>query len=136
MKALTARVTKGMNLGCILKVADNSGGKLAKLVGVVWGKSTRGRQFKAGVSDLVKVSIKKATDIEMRKKVFPAIIIRQKKEYRRLTGERISFADNACVILKDEKNPQNPKGTEIKGPIAREVAERWDFVAKIARIVV
>ncbi len=65
--------------------------------------------------------------------MFNAVIIRQKKEYRRLTGERISFSDNAIVILKDEKEP---KGTQIKGAIAREVAERWPTVAKIASIIV
>ena len=135
MKAVTARITRGLNMGCMLKVTDNSGAKIVKLISVMRGKSSKGRQFKAGVGDLVKVSVKKTTDKEMRKKVFPAVIVRQKKEYRRLTGERISFADNAAVILKDEKNPINPKGTEIKGVIAREAAERWEFVAKIAPII-
>ena len=58
---------------------------------------------------------------------------RQKKSYRRLSGERIAFEDNAVAILKDDKG--NPKGTQIKGPIAREVLERWPQVAKIASIV-
>jgi large subunit ribosomal protein L14 len=60
-------------------------------------------------------------------------VIRQKRPYRRLTGERIAFEDNAVAILKDDKG--NPKGTQIKGPIAREVLERWGSVAKIASIV-
>jgi large subunit ribosomal protein L14 len=50
-----------------------------------------------------------------------------------MDGERVSFEDNAVAILKDEKG--NPKGTQIKGPVAREVMERWSSVARIASIV-
>ena len=133
MKAISARRTRPLNLGAYLEVADNSGAKIAKLVGVKHGKGTKGRQMCAGISDHVKVSIRKGIP-EMRKQVFDAVIVRQKKEWRRLTGERISFSDNAVAILKDEKG--EPKGTQIKGPIAREVSERWPSVAKIASIVV
>jgi len=69
----------------------------------------------------------------MRKKVFDGIIVRQKRAYRRNTGERVAFTDNAVVILKDDKG--NPKGTQIKGPVAKEVSERWPSVAKIAKFV-
>ena len=69
----------------------------------------------------------------MKGKVFDAVVVRQKQPYRRLTGERIMFEDNAVVILKDDKG--NPKGTQIKGPIAREVMERWPTVAKQASMV-
>ena len=62
------------------------------------------------------------------------IIVRQKKEFRRADGTRIKFEDNAAVVLKDEKG--NPKGTIFKGPIAKEVTERWPAVAKVASIVV
>jgi large subunit ribosomal protein L14 len=134
MKAISARRTRPLNLGAYLEVADNSGAKIAKLVGVKHGKGTKGRQMCAGISDHVKVSIRKGIP-EMRKQVFDAVIVRQKKEWRRLTGERISFADNAVVILKDDKSG-DPKGTQIKGPIAREVTERWPGIAKIAGVVV
>ena len=50
-----------------------------------------------------------------------------------MNGERVAFEDNAVAILKDDKG--NPKGTQIKGPIAREISERWKQVAKIAQIV-
>ena len=53
---------------------------------------------------------------------------------RRITGMMIKFEDNAVVVLKDEKG--NPKGTIFKGPIAKEVADRWPAVAKIASIIV
>ncbi len=132
MKAISARITRGLNLGSLVNAADNSGARIVKIVSVFGGKGTKGRQFSARVGDKVKVSIKKG-DPDMRKKVFDAIVIRQKKEYRRLTGERISFGDNAVVILKDDKTA---KGTQIKGPIAKEVSERWPSVARIASIVV
>ena len=133
MKAVAARVTKPWNLGAWVNVADNSGAKVVKLVSVVHGKSTKSRQQFAGIADHVKVSVKKGIP-EMKKHVFDAVIVRQTKEYRRLTGERICFEDNAVVIVKDKKG--EPKGTQIKGPIAREAADRWPFIAKIAPIAV
>jgi len=133
MKAITAKRKHAMNLGAMLNVADNSGAKIVRLVSVKHGKGRKGKQMCAGIGDHVKVSIRKGIP-EMRKQVFDAVIVRQRKEWRRLTGERISFSDNAVAILKDEKG--DPKGTQIKGPIAREVAERWPSVAKIASIVV
>ena len=132
MKAVSAKMTAGLNLGSMMIVADNSGAKIARIVSVKSGKGTKGRQGSAKVADMVKVSIKKGIP-DMRGKVFDAIIIRQKKPYRRMDGERISFEDNAVAILKDEKG--NPKGTQIKGPCAREVSERWSSVARIASIV-
>ena len=69
----------------------------------------------------------------MRKTVVPAIIVRQRKEFRRPDGIRVRFEDNAAVVLKDEKG--NPKGTIFKGPIAKEVADRWPAVAKVASMI-
>jgi len=132
MKAINARVTPGMNLGAYAVASDNSGAKIVKIVGVKHGKGRKGKQIFAKMADWVKVSVRKGTP-EMKGKVFDAVVIRQKKAYRRLTGERIAFEDNAVALLKDEKG--NPKGTQIKGPIAREVQERWPSVAKIASIV-
>lgn len=133
MRAVAAKITKGINLGSLLNVIDNSGAKKARIVGIKGGKSRKGRQMKCGVADLVKVSVRKGLT-EIKKQVFWAVVVRQKKEYRRATGERIGFADNAVVLLKDEDG--NPKGTQIKGPIAREAADRWPFVARIASIIV
>ena len=132
MKAISAKITAGLNLGAELIVADNSGGKIARLVSVKRGKGKKGRQGYAKIADKIKVSIKKG-DPEMKGKIFDAIIIRQKKTYRRKNGERVGFEDNAVAILKDEK--ANPKGTRIKGPVAREVMERWPSVARIASFV-
>jgi len=132
MKAISARITPGMNLGSKVNVSDNSGGKIARIVSVKRGKGRKGRQIFAKIGDWVKVSVKKGVP-DMKGKVFDAVLIRQKKTYRRLTGERIAFEDNAVAILKDEKG--NPKGTQIKGPIAKEILERWPSVAKIASMV-
>ncbi len=132
MKAISARVTKGLNLGSEVVAADNSGAKIVRIVSVKRAKGRKGRQVSARVADFVKVSVRKG-DPEMKGKVFDAIVIRQKKPYVRLHGERVAFEDNAVAILKDDKG--NPKGTQIKGPVAREVFERWKEVAKIAQFV-
>jgi len=132
MKAVSARTTLALNLGTKLIAADNSGAKIVKIVSVKKWKGKKGKQACAKIADWVKVSVKKGVP-DMKGKVFDAVVIRQKKSYKRLTGERIAFEDNAVAILKDEKG--NPKGTQIKGPIPREVLERWPSVAKIASIV-
>jgi len=132
MLALPANITRALNLGCVARAADNSGALLVRIVSVKHGKTCRRRQQYAKVGDLVKVSVRKG-DLEMKGKVFDAIVVRQKMPYRRHTGELIAFEDNAVVILKDEKG--NPKGTQVKGPVAREVHERWPGVSKIAKFV-
>ena len=132
MKAVGARATAGLNLGANMIAADNSGAKIVRLVSVKKGKGRKGKQMCAKMADWVKVSIRKGVP-DMKGKVFDAVIIRQKKSYRRLNGERIAFEDNAVAILKDDKG--NPKGTQIKGPISREVLERWPSGAKIASII-
>lgn len=132
MKAISAKVTRGLNIGSEVIAADNSGARIVRITSVKHGKTKKGRQQYAKVGDFVKVSCRKGKP-EMKGVVFDAIVIRQKKSYRRLTGERVRFEDNAVALLKDEKG--NPKGTQIKGPVAREVAERWKEVAKIAQFV-
>ena len=133
MKAISGRTKVGLNLGAKIIAADNSGAKLVRLVSVKKYKGKKGKQAYGRIADWVKVSVRKGIP-DMKGKVFDAVIIRQKKSFRRKDGERIAFEDNAVAILKDEKG--NPKATQIKGPIAREVLERWPQVAKIASIVV
>ncbi len=132
MKPISARATAGLNLGATMISSDNSGAKIVRLVSVKRAKAKKGKQVCAKMADWVKVSVRKGVP-DMKGKVFDAVIIRQKKFYRRLSGERIAFEDNAVAILKDDKG--NPKGTQIKGAIAREVMERWPQVAKIAKII-
>lgn len=132
MKAIGAKGTGGVNLGATMISSDNSGAKIVRLVSVKRGKGRKGKQGLGKIADMVKVSVKKGVP-DMKGKVFDAVIIRLKKPYRRKNGERIAFEDNAVAILKDDKG--NPKGTQIKGPVAREVMERWQSVAKIAQAV-
>ncbi|MBI2573221.1 50S ribosomal protein L14 [Candidatus Woesearchaeota archaeon] len=133
MKALKGRVVRAIPSQAWVNTCDNSGAKVLKIVSVKGQKTSIGRIPVCGVGDFVLASVKKGK-LEMRKTVVPAIIVRQKKEYRRPDGTRICFEDNAAIVLKDDKG--NPKGTIFKGPIAKEVAERWPAVAKVASMVV
>jgi large subunit ribosomal protein L14 len=132
MKAITAKVTRGLNIGSNVVAADNSGARIVRITGVKHGKTKKGRQQFAKVGDWVKVSVR-AGKPDMKGLLFDAVVIRQRKPYRRLTGERVAFEDNAVALLKDEKG--NPKGTQVKGPVAKEIHERWKEVAKIADFV-
>lgn len=132
MKGIKASVTKGLNVGTKLICADNSGAKIVEIISVSGYKGKRKRVPKAGVGDMIKISVK-VGDPKVRKQMFNAVIVRQRQEYRRLDGMRVSFEDNAAVLTDEEGTP---KGTEIKGPIAREVVERFSAIGKIASMVV
>ena len=133
MQPLKARVTRALPVYSKIETCDNSGAKLLKLFTVVGLKTVKGRLSSAGVGDLIMASVVSGRP-DMRKQVVFAVIVRQKKEYRRKDGTRIKFEDNAAVVLKDDKG--NPKGTIFKGAIAKEACERWPGVAKLASIVV
>jgi large subunit ribosomal protein L14 len=133
MKALKANIVKGLPVGAYVDTCDNSGAKTVKIYSVFGHKTRKGQKPAAGISDLVMVAIKRGKP-DVRKTVAFAIVVRQKKEWKRSNGMRVKFEDNAVVILKDEKG--NPKGTIFKGPIAKEVADRWPAVAKIASMIV
>ena len=133
MKAVTSRISKSLPFGSRLDVCDNSGAKRIRLFGVKGHKTRKGQYPAAGVGDLIFASIVKGKP-GMKKETVLAIIVRQKKEYRRADGTRIKFEDNSAVVLKDEKG--NPKGTIFKGAIAKEACERWPGIAKIASVVV
>ena len=133
MKAVKSHITKALPVGTYVETCDNSGAKIVKIFSVFGHKTRKGQKPAAGIGDLVMVAVKKGKP-DMRKQVAFAIVVRQKKAYRRADGMRIKFEDNSVVILKDEKG--NPKGTIFKGPIAKEVADRWPAVAKIASIII
>lgn len=101
-----------------LKVADNTGAKLIECFKVLGG--TR-RRF-AQIGDVVVASVKSAEPRGMVKKgdKVKAVIVRQRKEFRRKDGSYIRFDENAAVILEGKE----PKGTRIFGPIAREIRDR------------
>ncbi|MEM5882362.1 MAG: 50S ribosomal protein L14 [Candidatus Aenigmatarchaeota archaeon] len=132
MKGITSKVTKALNVGAKLICADNSGARILKIISVRGYKGKRKRYPKAGLADMVKVSVVEGTP-QVKKQIFWAVIVRQKKEVRRANGLRIKFEDNAAVIVNDLGEP---KGTEIRGPIAKEVVERFSAIGKIASQVV
>lgn len=132
MKGLTAHIAKPLIPGTKMLVHDNSGAKQIEIFGVLGAKGTRSRYVNAGVSQVVIASVKKGNP-DMVKKVVKALIIRQKKEYRRANGTRISFEDNAAVLVTDDGLPV---GTEVKGVVAREIFERFPKVSAIAAGIV
>lgn len=132
MKGLATRITKALQVGSQLLCDDNSGAKIVQIIGVIGVKAKRGKIPNAGIGDVIIVAVKKGNP-QMRKKVERAVIVRQRKEFRRLASMRFQFEDNACVLIGEDGLP---KATEIKGAIAREVAERYPKVAAIAAAVV
>ena len=133
MEAVKGKITRALPVGSYVETCDNSGAKVLKIFAVMNHKTRKGRLPSAGVADLVMASVKRGRP-DMRKKTVLAVIVRQKKEYRRPNGTRIKFADNAAIVVKDDKG--NPMGSLIKGAVAKEVCERWPMIAKLASIVV
>ncbi|MAG52929.1 MAG: 50S ribosomal protein L14 [Nanoarchaeota archaeon] len=133
MKAIKSRIVKSLPVGATITTCDNSGAKKIMIMSVKGHKTVKGRKSAAGVGDYITASVKKGVP-GVRKTVINAIIVRQKKEFRRSDGTRVKFEDNSAVVLKDERG--TPKGTILKGPIAKEAAERWPGIAKLASIIV
>ncbi len=132
MKGLPGRQTRGLPKGARLECIDNTGAKVVEVVEVPKYHSTRRRYSKAGIGDLLVVTVKKGTP-EMRKQLVNAVIVRQRMPFRRADGVMVQFDDNACVITTPEGET---KGSDIKGPVAREAAERWPRIAATASIIV
>lgn len=131
MEAFAADVTRGLEKGSRITCADNTGARELKVISVSGYHGTLNRHPKAGLGDEITVSVTKGTP-EMRRQVIEAVIIRQRKPIRRPDGTRVKFEDNAAVLIDDAGDP---RGTEIKGPIAREVAERFGSIASTATMI-
>lgn len=119
-----------IQLRSVLQVADNSGAKKLRVIQVHGGSK---RRF-GYVGDIVAASVIQADangTVKKGEKV-KAVIVRTKKETRRPNGEYIRFDDNAAVIIESRKN-NNPIGTRVFGPIAREVKDRgFSKIASLA----
>ena len=102
-----------------LKVADNTGAKEVLCIKVLGG--TRKKYAKTG--DLIVITVKKAIPGSNVKKgeIHKAVVVRTKKERKRKDGSYIRFDDNAAVLVNDN---QDPKGTRVFGPVARELREK------------
>ena len=134
MQMLGARkgYTPAVQHNTMVVVADNSGAKLAKIIGVYGYRGVLRRVPFANIADLVMVSVRRGTP-DVRKQKFKAVVIRQHMPFRRPDGTWMAFEDNAVVIV----NPDGtPKGSEIRGPVAREAAERWPKISSLATIIV
>lgn len=117
----------------MLKVADNTGAKVLQCIHVLGGSKRRYAQ----IGDIIVGVVKVAEPRRPVKKhdVVRAVIIRQKKEFKRADGSYIRFDENACIIL--EGKTKNPKGGRILGPVAREVKERgFEKIAALAEELV
>ncbi|MDP6459289.1 MAG: 50S ribosomal protein L14 [Candidatus Hydrothermarchaeota archaeon] len=132
MQGVKANIVRSLPSGARIECIDNSGAKVIEIISVIGYRGVRRRMPKAGVGDLVVASVKKGIP-EMRKQKVNAVVVRQKKEYRRPNGLRVSFEDNAVVITNENGEP---KGSDIKGPVAKEAAERWSKIASLASIVI
>lgn len=116
-----------------LKVADNTGAKIIQCFRVLG--ATRRRYAQLG--DIIVATVKKAEPRRIVKKhdVVRAVIVRQKKAFRRKDGSYIRFDDNAAVIL--EGKTKGPKGGRVIGPIAKEIKERgFEKIAGLAKELV
>ncbi len=111
-----------------LIIADNSGAKIGKIIGIP--KYSKRRYV--GLGDIVKIAVQKAlpNSAVKRHEVLTAVIIRVHQAHRRADGSYIRFDDNAAVIIDNKKGP---KGTRIFGPVARELKERgFDKIVSLA----
>ncbi|MFW9924329.1 MAG: 50S ribosomal protein L14 [Candidatus Thorarchaeota archaeon] len=126
------KLSKGVTVGTRLICADNTGAKIIEIIAVKGFKGRLNRYPTASVGDMIIVSVKKGTP-QMRRQILPAIVIRQRKLFRRPSGLWVQFEDNAAVIASPEGSP---RGSEIRGPVAKEAAERWPRVAHAASTIV
>ncbi len=126
------KISRGIPLGATIKCTDNTGAKELRVVQVIGYKGRLRRVPSAAVGDMAIVSVRKGTP-DMRKKMFQAVIVRQRKPFRRSDGIWIQFEDNGAVIMTPEGEM---RGSEIRGPVAKEAAERWPRIASAASIIV
>lgn len=132
MRGLTSKIPRALQTDSKMVCADNTGARVVQIVSVFGYHGVKNRQPKMGIGDLATVSVKKGTP-DMKRKLVKAVVVRQKKEFRRPNGLRVSFEENAMILLNENGDP---RGTDIKGPVAREVAERFPKVGSMATIII
>jgi len=132
MVSQRAKLSRGILAGAIVKCADNTGARELRIIQVTRYKGRLRRVPSATIGDIVTVSVRRGTP-DMRKKIFQAVLVRQRKPFRRSDGVWVQFEDNAAVVMTPEGEM---RGSEIRGPVAREAAERWPRIASAASIIV
>jgi large subunit ribosomal protein L14 len=131
-KLVKPRTSYGLQNGTQMFITDNSGAKIAQIINVDHAKTRLRRLPQATVGSVCSVTIKKGRP-DLRGTIMKAVIVRQKMIYRRIDGTRLCFEDNAGVLITKEGDP---KGTEIRGPIAREAAELFPRLASISSLII
>lgn len=126
------RVSRGLPTGAVIKCADNSGARELRLIQVKGYKGRLRRLPAASVGDMIITSVRRGTP-DMRNKIFPAVIVRQRRPYRRSDNTWIQFEDNAAVVMTPEGEM---RGSEIRGPVAKEAAEKWPRIASASSIII
>lgn len=132
MLAHGQKISRGLTTGSMLKCTDNSGAREIRLIQAIGYKGRLRRYPSAAVGDRITVSVRRGKP-DMRRKIFTAVIVRQRKPYRRIDGVWVQFEDNAAVIITPDGEM---KGSEIRGPVAKEAAERWPRIASAASIII
>lgn len=132
MRGISSSISRTLVPNSVLTCADNSGAKTLMLINKVGKAGRKGRMSTSGIGDIIMASVKVGSP-QYVKKVVRVVIIRQKQPIRRANGMRIRFEDNAGVLINDANLPI---GTEVKGPMAREIVERYIKLASIASRVV
>merc|ERR1712098_373891 len=121
-------ISMALPVAAVMNCADNTGAKSLYVIAVAGIKGRLNRLPAAGSGDLVMASVKKGKP-ELRKKVHPAVVVRQSKAFRRKDGTFIYFEDNAGVIVN---NKGKMKGSAVTGPVAKECADLWPRIASNA----
>jgi large subunit ribosomal protein L14 len=131
-KLVQSRTSYGLQNGSQMFITDNSGAKFAQIINVDHAKTRLRRLPQATIGSVCSVTIKKGRP-DLRGTIMKAVIVRQKMIYKRVDGTRLCFEDNAGVLITKEGDP---KGTEIRGPIAREAAELFPRLASISSLII
>jgi len=118
-------ISMALPVAAVMNCADNTGAKSLYVIAVAGIKGRLNRLPSAASGDLVMASVKKGKP-ELRKKVHPAVVVRQSKAYRRKDGTFLYFEDNAGVIVN---NKGEMKGSAVTGPVAKECADLWPRIS-------
>jgi large subunit ribosomal protein L14 len=119
----------------MVKVADNTGAKVARVFKVLGGSKRR----YAELGDVVVISVQSAEPRKAAKKkdIYKAVVVRQVKPFRRANGSYVSFDDNAVVIIEKQGKEMGPKGNRVFGPVPRDIVEKgWQNIASLAPEIV
>lgn len=126
------RMSLALPTGAIMNCCDNSGARNLYVISVKGFGARLNRLPAASAGDMVMATVKKGKP-ELRKKVMPAIVVRQARPWRRRDGVYLYFEDNAGVIV----NPKGEmKGSTVVGPVAKECADLWPRIASSCGVVV